>query len=180
MTAIGCEQRALHGASCALVDQAGLRRLRGLREQRVEIDQRQQEVRKTALDDQGPKSSRARYGNSTFGQKLPTRRLRSSGDAPAMENTPACLTSTRYKRRIALLGLERDGEQHLAHVGTEFIGRRIHVELKFRLPGLIVRQPRSVRRLVRAVLQIHALQRHLHATDVEDRRFGSDLVHQAP
>src|SRR5580698_8561358 len=34
-------------------------------------------------------TSRA-YGNRTLGQKLPMRRFKSSVDAPAIENTPAC------------------------------------------------------------------------------------------
>ena len=83
-----------------------------------------------------------------------------------MENTPACLTSTRYSVASPCLASSVIGQQHLAHLGRKFLGGGIHVELKLRLPSLIVRQARTIRRLVGTILQVDALQAHLDAADI--------------
>src|ERR1700677_996231 len=162
-----------------LVDEPRLRLLRRLREQRVEIHQREQEVRESALGDQirddfagiGKQNARTEASD----QSLHVLR-RSAADR---ENT-GLLHFHQIQRGVALFGLQRDGQEHLAHVRRELVSRGVHVELELRLPILVVGHPRPIRRFVRAVLQIDTLQAHLHARHRRPGPFVTDLVHQAP
>src|ERR1700688_2370745 len=186
MTVIGSVRRYCIGDSylatgSGLVDQTLLllRHLRRLRKQGVEVDQGEEKIREAALHDQ-IRNHLARVRKQDARAKAADQTLqilhRRAGDR---EHT-RLLHFDQVQRRLSLLRLERDGQQHFADVGRKLLGGGIHVELKFRLPCLIVRQPRTVRRLIRAILQVNALQAHLHAADVGLWPRSSNLVHQAP